>query len=182
MAPRYAALDTTPKAPPWRNLPCRGFHRPRGLRYTEHVNRRQIQARPGTPARADSLPSCAFSSQPDQTQPSELTRCRCLSVPAGHTTLAHAAMGKPGCGMDYLGPRSQVSRAGLPSAALYSCRFGCCLGRSGSTCCRDSPSPAGGNSQFNQLSAHVAVEAVPRNHRLALQVPALADSDVSPRR
>jgi len=33
-------------------------------------------------------------------------------------------VGHPGCDMDYLGPRSQVSRAGLPPAALYSCRFG----------------------------------------------------------
>src|SRR6202035_1856957 len=39
--------------------------------------------------------------------------------------------------MDYLGPRSQVSRAGLPPAAPYSARFGCRLGRSGRTCHRD---------------------------------------------
>src|SRR5262249_50534480 len=34
----------------------------------------------------------------------------------------------PGRGRDYLGPRSLVSRAGLPPTALYSCRFGLRLG------------------------------------------------------
>jgi hypothetical protein len=42
--------------------------------------------------------------------------------------------------MGYLGPQSQVSRAGLPPAALYSCRFGFRLGAPGGTCCRDGAS------------------------------------------
>jgi hypothetical protein len=72
----------------------------------------------------------------------------------GNANLSSSAADREtGCGMDYLGPRSQVSRADLPSTALYSYPFGCRLGRSGNTCCRDSASLPWSCSQVNRVSA-----------------------------
>ena len=78
----------------------------------------------------------------------------------------------PGC---MWGQPGEGSRAGLPPAALYSCRFGYRLGRSGSTCCRDTPDLPSGYGQVNQISAH-ALERTRTQAQIAHGRPSLNTS------